>query len=189
MTSPIRQPPRTTPLRIVRTCRDVCEDVTPSSLPAIPKGTYGIALPTDADDFGPVDFGPPWGVQRIGNHDLVDAEAVLLSAKGAIEHLKRPWRTVIRRTLRTFAGPYLVLAAGRGGGPFVVEAYLHGRTKRAALELLDRAASLVKGSPETPLSILCTNCDQGVVGGKTCATCHGEGTFVPAAPSGGAPVI
>lgn len=40
---------------IVRTCRAVSEDVEPSSLPAIPKGTYGIAGEDDGQDYQPID--------------------------------------------------------------------------------------------------------------------------------------
>jgi hypothetical protein len=93
---------------IVRTCRAV-NDVEPSWLPNIPKGTYGVSVecPEMHDDFAPVDFGPPWGIQRPGNHEFVDAGAVLANASRAIRLKRRPWRNVIRRTLKTFAGPYL----------------------------------------------------------------------------------
>lgn len=148
---------------IVRTCVAISDDVEPSTLPTIPKGTYGIAThgPDDAGDFDPVDFGPPWGVQHVGNHTLVDAAAVLGNAKRAITIKKRPWRNVIRRTLKTFAGPYLRVAverlgfygdeeggAGAGGATWPVEAYLYRKgTKKAALELLEAAINEAQGKP------------------------------------------
>lgn len=139
-------------LHIVRTCRIIRDDVEPSFLPSIPRGTYGIALPSDAEDFAPVDFGPPWGVQRIGNHHLLDAPAVLLGAKRAIECQRRPWRNVIRRTLRTFAGLYLRLAVvpDGDGDPFAVEAHLHWRRRKDAIKLIDRAVEIARSADDVP---------------------------------------
>jgi len=137
---------------IVRTCRPITDDVEPSSLPSIPKGTYGIAGEDNGDDYQPVNFGPPWGVQLVGNHDLLDVAAVLLNAKRAITVQRRPWRTVLRRTLRTFAGPYLRLAAAEKGRmpaseEFVVE-LCQLRSRRAALRLLSRATVISGASAE-----------------------------------------
>lgn len=148
--------------RVVRTCRAVSDDLEPSGPthpPTLPAGTYGVACESDDDDFAPVDFGPPWGVQRIGNHCLVDAAAVLLTASRSITLFKRPWRAVMRRTLRTFAGPFLrVVVAEHGfhneqsenaapGSPsFAVEAWMYAKgTRKRALKMLDRAAEIARG--------------------------------------------
>lgn len=140
---------------IVRTCR-VVNDVQPSWLPSIPKGAFGICFPDreGGGDYDPTDFGPPWGIQRVGNHDLVDAGAVLANARMAITEKKRPWRNVIRRVLRGFAGHYLITAVAEqkvcgdeegspGGASWPVEAYLHRHgSKKVALQLLTRAREL-----------------------------------------------
>lgn len=152
----------TSPTHIVRTCRAVVEDLEPGGLPSIPRGTYGVDLTAPGEDdqgYPRVDFGPPWGIQNIDNADLVDAAAVLGNAKNAIALRKRPWRNVIRRTLRTFAGPYLLVAAERlnwhgdeqqqhGGSTWPVEAYLyrHGSRKKA-LALLAAAIDEAEGRP------------------------------------------
>lgn len=125
---------------IVRTVRAVRDDLEPRSLPPIPRGTFGICPDDDTSGYPLVDFGPPWGYQRVGNHDLVDAPAVLFNAMRAIALLGRPWRQVIARTLRSFAGPYLVTTAG--GRDSAVERRLAGKGRRASLRLLAQAADL-----------------------------------------------
>lgn len=139
---------------IVRTCRAIVEDVEPKTLPSIPRGTYGVDIEDTGENYQPVDFGPPWGVQTVSNADLVDAAAVLQNAIRSINLKKRPWRNVVRRTLRTFAGPYLVTAVHQfrfhsdeeqklGGPSWPVEAYLNEKgTKKAALALLEDAIKL-----------------------------------------------
>lgn len=143
---------------IVRTCRPIW-DVEPPTLPAVPKGTYGIFETSleDQDSEAPlIDFGPPWGVQRCENADLLDAAAVLGNAMRSITYRGRPWKNVVRRTLRSFAGPYLVVAVGKMGfddhgttqsSGFSVEAYFHKhRGKRAAVKLLKAAQDLISTS-------------------------------------------
>jgi hypothetical protein len=160
---------------IVRTCRTVSEDVEPRSLPSIPRGTYGIA-PDDCDSGYPaVEFGPPWGVQRVGNHDLLDAGAVLGNAKRAIVYLKRPWRGVIRRTLKSFAGPYLKIAAARYLDEFSVEKHLCGKSRRDALALIDAAVALAEQKPDPSIK-RCVKCgvaieDAQLVGDERCDFC------------------
>lgn len=141
---------------IVRTVRAVWEGLEPPTTPGIPKGTYGICDDEAEDDFAPVDFGPPWGVQHIDNADLVDAAAILLNAKRFIKgtpHLAaRPWASVLRRVSKTFAGPYIVAALAEQGlftGPHgsAVEVWIAERGrggKRKALALLDRAVELTR---------------------------------------------
>lgn len=146
---------------VVRTCCAIVDDVEGDGVPSIPKGTYGVDLNGDGQEYTRVNFGPPWGIQFVGNHVLVDAPAVLANARRVIVHKRRPWRNVIRRTLRTFAGPYLLVAAGRlgfygdeemqrGGSTWPVEAYLykHG-TKRKALALLGAAYEEAQGAKGT----------------------------------------
>lgn len=153
-------------LRVVRTCRAVSDDLEPEGSgcpPTLPAGTYGVSIEDVDGDYEPVDFGPPWGVQHIGNHDLVDAAAVLGNAALSITRRKRPWRAVMRRTLRTFAGPYLRVAAAEqgfhdeqsdnatpGSPSFAVEAWMYRKgTRKLALKMLDRAAEIARGQGTT----------------------------------------
>ena len=142
---------------IVRTCRTVWEDIEPRSLPSIPRGTYGIASDDCDSGYPAVDFGPPWGVQRIGGYDLLDAAAVLGNARRAISHLKRPWRGVIRRTLKSFAGPYLKIAAGKFAEEFAVEAHLCGKSRADALKLIEAAIAITEQKPD-PAIERCSTC-------------------------------
>lgn len=146
---------------IVRTVRALWEDLEPSATPTIPKGTYGICDDDDGEGYPLVNFGPPWGIQRVDNADIVDAAAVLLNAKRFIEgnpHLMaRPWASVLRRVSKTFAGPYVVAALAEQGlvsSPHgsAVEAWIakqYRGGKKKALALLDCAVKLTRQSSPT----------------------------------------
>lgn len=134
------------PTGLVMTCHEIWEDVEPGGLPAIPKGTMGVLVERERGlDYVLVNFGAPWGTQLLGNHDIVDASAVLRNGVGRIkEARRRSWESVIRNLRRTFAAPYLVLAAWDAGfhGSFNVEAFINAYKKGGrlgAIALITRA--------------------------------------------------
>ncbi len=136
---------RRRPTGIVRVASDVYGDVEPSSLPAIPAGTYGVVV--GHTEYGAlVSLGAPWGTQHLGHHNLVDAPACLGNAYDLIKGRHRPMAVVLRRARASFAGPYLALAVKEEGidGRFAIEAYAHTHGRRGVLKLLKRAIELAK---------------------------------------------